>query len=102
MVRICNHETCTKTASFNILGKSAIVCCTHKTEQMINVGSHKCHHTNHLKRPIYNIEGEPPHFCFDHKTDGMCRIGKNVCIEKGCDIVCTLWLPQGLLPHSAD
>ena len=91
MVKICNHDTCTKTALFNLEGeKYGIVCGTHKTEQMINICSHKCHHTNCLKRPIYNIEGQPPHFCFDHKTDGMCRIGKNVCIEKGCDIVCTL------------
>jgi hypothetical protein len=76
-------KICSKTASFNILGKPPEYCSDHKSNEMINVKHKKCLECDKL--PYFNYINEKNGlYCSEHAKENMINIKSKVCEFYGC------------------
>lgn len=76
-------KMCSKTASFNILGKPPEYCSEHKSNEMINVKHKKCLECDKL--PYFNYINEKTGlYCSEHAKENMINIKSKVCEFSGC------------------
>jgi len=76
---------CKKQAYYNTEGEKQKYCKTHKTNEMVNVGSRKCIHIRCNTRSYYNTEGETKGlYCKTHKTEEMIDVKNQRCIHNRC------------------
>ena len=82
---MCKNEGCKTRPTFNMEGKKAEYCFTHKTLDMIDVKHQTCMEPNCKTRPTFNMEGKKQGiYCFEHKKEGMIDVKNKTCAEPGC------------------
>jgi hypothetical protein len=86
---MCKNEDCKKQPNFNMLGKKAEYCFTHKTLDMINVNHKTCAELDCKTRPIYNIAGLNAEYCSKHKKIGMINVISKTCVAPNCKTIPT-------------
>ena len=74
---ICVNDECSKKATFNILGKKAKYCATHKEIDMVDVLNKKCECNS--SQPRWNFINLKPICCVLCKTEGMIETHRKKC-----------------------
>ena len=86
--KICIHDNCQITSTYNILGSPPLYCKSHKELNMINVTSRLCAEINCQLRPSYNYKGTRGGiFCNRHKKENMVDVVSDICIYNDCTIL---------------
>lgn len=75
---ICSIDNCKKRAWYNFSGLEPVVCCTHKSEDMINVVQKLCIQPGCVSRAIFGKDKIKTH-CSKHKEEESVNVNQRLC-----------------------
>lgn len=78
---VCIYDKCNKMPNFNLPGKPAKFCATHKTPDMINIHLKPCIYNMCKTPPLYGKPGSKPSHCSKHREPGMIKRPNGKCIQ---------------------